>query len=549
MKLMIKISVLFFICACSASIFPQPWQLQSANVSSDAVVAPFSPVNNEICWASWSTGWVSSSDYINGYLRTTDGGMTWVCDTIPEIENGMIWWIDGIDENIAYMAVESWSASGMQGIYKTTDGGTTWQKHPGTYSNSVYGPAYIHFFDINNGVAVGEVDPNTFCLEIYTTTNGGLDWNLVPSSNIPPSVSAEFLEPVQVAEYGDCVWVPTIGTGGPHLYKTTDKGYTWSLIDIPGTNDDYMMFAAFQNEINGMRVVWQWSQAAAALEKTTDGGTNWTLVPGPYADCIPLNVSYVPGTSAGYVITGDVNVNGYAGGSAYTLDNGNTWTNLDNGNYCYMVFTDYAGWATNWVTNNFYKYVGPPWPIPVELSSFTASVSGSEVSLIWSTATETNNKGFEVQRSKSEMTEWMKVGIVNGKGTTTEKQQYSFVDKNVPAGTYIYRLKQTDFNGSSSYSEEVSVEVKSVFTYFLEQNYPNPFNPSTLIKFGLKEKSNVRIELFNTLGEKVRTILNDTKDAGNFTLEFNAADLPSGVYLYQVTAGSFTSVKKMILLK
>ena len=150
-----------------------------------------------------------------------------------------------------------------------------------------------------------------------------------------------------------------------------------------------------------MRVFWKWNEAYAVLEKTTDGGDTWTEIPGPYGGCIPLNVSYVPGTADGYVITGNVNVNGYSGGSAYTLDGGNTWTNLDNGNYCYTVFnSDQVGWATSFMTTDFYKYVGPPMPIPVEFTSFTASVSGNEVNLNWSTATETNNKGFDIERSQ-----------------------------------------------------------------------------------------------------------------------------------------------------
>jgi photosystem II stability/assembly factor-like uncharacterized protein len=149
---------------------------------------------------------------------------------------------------------------------------------------------------------------------------------------------------------------------GPRIYKTTDKGYSWSIITVPNTNENQEMFPAFKDELNGMRVFWKWNEAYTVLEKTTDGGDTWTEIPGPYGNCIPLNVFYVPGTSDGYVITGDVNVNGYANGSAYTLDGGNTWINLDNGNYCYMVFnSDQVGWATCFTTSNFYKYVGPPY--------------------------------------------------------------------------------------------------------------------------------------------------------------------------------------------
>jgi photosystem II stability/assembly factor-like uncharacterized protein len=562
MKYLIQTS---FMCMLLASlIFPQPWQLQTSNMPANATAHPFYPVDDNVCWALWTTSNSGTGEYINGYLRTTDGGSTWESDSIPGTLNGSTWWIDALDANTAYAAIESWAGWGMQGIYKTTDGGATWEKNPTLYENSDYGPAYIHFFDINNGVTIGERDPNTLRLEIYTTTNGGIDWVRVPDSNIPPNNSTEFLDPVEVSEIGDYLWIPTVSLSGPRFYKTTDKGYTWSIIDVPNTNQDYEMFPAFKDTLNGIRVFWKWAAPYySLLEKTTDGGITWTEIPGPFGDCVPLNVCYVPGTSDGYVITGDINVNGYAGGSAYTLDGGSTWTNLDNSNYCYMTFnSDQVGWATCWTTNNFYKYVGPPMPIPVELTSFTASVSGNDVNLNWATSTETNNKGFEVQRSavggqpagggvspKSGKSGWEKIGFVEGKGTTTNDQQYTFTDKEVPAGNYAYRLKQIDLSGAFSYSEEINVEVKSVYTYYLSQNYPNPFNPTTSIKFGINKKSNVRIDIFNSIGETVKTILNEEREPGNYTIDFNAVDLPSGVYIYRIESGSFAQTRKTVLLK
>ena len=187
-------------------------------------------------------------------------------------------------------------------------------------------------------------------------------------------------------------------------------------------------------------------------------------------------------------------------------------------------------------------------PLPVELISFTATSNGKEVILNWSTATELNNLGFEIQRStKGE--EFFSLGFIDGHGTTTEQQNYSYADRNLDDGKYYYRLKQVDYDGSYEYSDVVEVEWRAFNSYLLEQNYPNPFNPTTTIGFGLQNKSNVKITILNTIGEEVAVVLNEEVESGYHTVEFNAATLPSGVYFYQLKAGDFAETKKMLLLK
>jgi len=186
--------------------------------------------------------------------------------------------------------------------------------------------------------------------------------------------------------------------------------------------------------------------------------------------------------------------------------------------------------------------------IPVELTSFTATSNGKEVILNWSTATELNNQLFEVQRS-FEGNDFATVGSVYGKGTTTERQDYSYSDKNLAEGKYFYRLKQIDYLGSYEYSDVLEVDYRTFKNYLLEQNYPNPFNPATTIGFGIKEKSFVKVIILNNIGEEVAVVVNEEMESGFHIAEFTAANLPSGVYFYQLKAGEFTSMKKMILLK
>jgi len=186
--------------------------------------------------------------------------------------------------------------------------------------------------------------------------------------------------------------------------------------------------------------------------------------------------------------------------------------------------------------------------VPVELTSFTAISQNNQVRLNWTTATEINNNGFEIQRSTSN-SEFLTVGFVRGNGTTTSQQEYSFTDKNMIDGIYSYRLKQIDFNGVYEYSNAIEVDVRSLDNYTLEQNYPNPFNPSTKIAYVLKEKTNVKILVMNALGEEVAVLVNQTQEQGYHQLDFNASNLPSGIYFYSLLTENYSETKKMLLMK
>lgn len=189
------------------------------------------------------------------------------------------------------------------------------------------------------------------------------------------------------------------------------------------------------------------------------------------------------------------------------------------------------------------------WYVPVELTSFVASVTPAGiVELRWSTATEINNHGFQVER-KSIDGEFIAIGYVQGNGTTTERKEYFFTDRNVQPGKFYYRLKQMDFDGKFEYSPEIEVDVQPPLQFTLEQNYPNPFNPSTKIKFGIAENSVVRLSVYNILGELVSTLINNQLAAGFYEVEFNATSLPSGLYIYSIETPTYKATKKMMLMK
>jgi len=190
--------------------------------------------------------------------------------------------------------------------------------------------------------------------------------------------------------------------------------------------------------------------------------------------------------------------------------------------------------------------------VPVELTSFTGNVVGNKVSLNWSTATEINNWGFEVERRTADNPEWMRVGYKEGFGTTTEAKNYSFIDdiSGTLSEVVYYRLKQIDFNGSYTYYGEIEVENRfAPDNFILAQNYPNPFNPSTRISFGIPEKSNVMLRVFNLIGEEVATLASGVYEAGTYSFDFDASNLPSGIYVYALQTENSVISKKMTLLK
>jgi hypothetical protein len=189
-------------------------------------------------------------------------------------------------------------------------------------------------------------------------------------------------------------------------------------------------------------------------------------------------------------------------------------------------------------------------PVPVELVSFTASVNDNDITLYWKTATEKNNSGFEIHRYAQNDNNWNQIGFVEGNGTTTEENNYSFTDKNLESGSYSYKLVQIDFDGTRNASEIVNVEVGSQPTeYFLSQNYPNPFNPTTTIQYSIPKSGNVKLTVYNSLGQMIKILVDDYKEVGTYTINFNASDLTSGIYYYRLNSDGKSIVRKMIILK
>jgi Secretion system C-terminal sorting domain len=186
--------------------------------------------------------------------------------------------------------------------------------------------------------------------------------------------------------------------------------------------------------------------------------------------------------------------------------------------------------------------------LPVELINFSAEEINNNISIKWITATETNNTGFDLER-KNNSGNWQTIGFIEGHGTTTETHQYSFTDNDIHPGTYQYRLKQIDYDGSFEYSKVVEVEIPLPNKFSLSQNYPNPFNPVTSMQYTIGNRQLVTLKVYDILGREIATLVNEEKPAGEYEVEFNGTNLPNGIYFYQLNAGEFSETKKMVLIK
>ncbi len=190
-------------------------------------------------------------------------------------------------------------------------------------------------------------------------------------------------------------------------------------------------------------------------------------------------------------------------------------------------------------------------PLPVELTAFDAEFRNQAVNLSWETKTEVNNYGFNLERKSGE-DKWDSIAFIDGAGNSNSPKKYSYEDNDLFSGSgnskFQYRLKQVDNDGTFKYTDIVEVEVVPN-QFELSQNYPNPFNPTTTIRFSLPKQTELRINVYNILGELVETIAKGVYEAGYYKVNFDAGSLTSGTYIYRVESNDFIVTKKMLLVK
>jgi photosystem II stability/assembly factor-like uncharacterized protein len=464
------------------------------------------------CFYDQNIGWAVGDNGV--IIKTTDSGNNWLVKTSGT--DTLLNSIHFYNENIGY-------AVGDHGtILSSTNGGESWARTNLT-NNHFRG---VYTFDENNTIIVGTSG------NILKTTNGGTNWNII---NIGSNHSLN-----NVIFNNDSIGWASANQG--NIFKTTDMGITWQRRQIGGSQTFLSIF--FTNELVG----WVGGNEQQ-LYKTSDGGESWI----PIAVPITINSIFFVNENIGWI-------SGSNGNIYKTTNSGINWINQASFTYQNIYSLNFVeknmGWAFGAYGTILKTITGGV--LPVELSSFTASIDKNNIMLSWSTASETNNLGFEIERSFNEE-EWITRGFISGSGTTTEEKSYSYHDELFANGKYQYRLKQVDFDGSYEYSNVVEIDFNFIRDYNLFQNYPNPFNPTTIIKYSISSlalwervsegRVRVLLKVYDVLGNEVSTLVNEEKPLGEYEVEFDGSKLSSGVYFYQLRAGSFIQTKKMILMR
>jgi photosystem II stability/assembly factor-like uncharacterized protein len=488
-------------------------------------------------------------NYIRGIYFSLDSGTNWTKVGLPIIS------VDAL-----FVQGDNIYSSAVANIFLSSDNGTYWKESNLNYHNNTN--TIIAISGYGSYIFAGTVGKG-----IFLSSDNGTNWTI----------------PVNGAGFGTFIHSFVIrsnnvfaGTGNGVLLST-DNGSNWSSAGLP----NYTVFSLAESGTN------IYAGTGNGVFLTTNDGTNWTQINNGLTDTTVIALT----SSGNNIYAGTDN-----GGVYWSKDNGANWSAINNGipNYTKVnsmivsgtdifISTDSGIYrstndGTNWINiglNNFnvqcltvneeYLFAGTvsgawkrllsDFALPVELTSFTSSVGKGSITLKWKTATELNNRGFEVERSGNKA-EWKSLGFVKGSGNSTSPISYSYVDKSIgKEGKYYYRLKQIDIDGTFKYSSVAEIELGSPSTFALNQNYPNPFNPSTRISYTLKDKGFVKLKVFDVRGGLVKVLVSESKDAGYYETEFDGKGLASGVYIYRIEVmgdgnrSVYSDMKKTVLLK
>jgi photosystem II stability/assembly factor-like uncharacterized protein len=451
----------------------------------------------EVCFNPFNSNFILGETQNGGLFRTTNGGSSWSQATSGISTSENVAWVAPI---IAHPTTDGTFYVARQRVYRSTNNGGNWT----AISGNVNGSSSVREMAISNSNP--SIMYATSGSNVFLSVDGGVTF-----TNRTSGLPARTITSVYVHPTNENIALLTFsGFSTNKVYKTTNMGTSWfsihgNLPDSP-VNDIFI----YTEDVQNPNTYFVGTDIGVFL--TQNDGINWVELTDGLPNTVIIHLDYSPSNQMMRAGT--------------------------HGRGVYEAFVDLV--------------------VPVELTSFTAEKMINKVLLNWSTATETNNLGFEVER-KLKNQEWVRLAFVEGNGTTTEPKNYQYEDDYsflAYEGTILYRLKQVDYDGSYEYSEQVAVDVTFVPSeIYISQNYPNPFNPTTSIKYSLPEESMVKIKIYNSVGELVQMLVSETKPAGNYETIWNAENNSSGVYFYSFEIEnlngnqSHREMKKIVYMK
>lgn len=451
----------------------------------------------EVCFNPINSNFILGETQNGGIFRTTNSGTSWSSATSGINTGENVTWVAPIT---AHPTTDGTFYTARQRIYRSTNNGGAWS----AISGNVNGSSAVREMAISSSNPM--ILYATTGSSVFLSTDGGATF-----TNKTSGLPSKTITSVNVHPTDENMAILTFsGFGTNKVYKTTNMGSSW--FSIFGNLPDSPVNDGFIYTYDALNPNTYFIATDIGVFLTQNDGTNWVELPNNLPNTVIMHLDY---THSNQMLRAGTHGRGV-----------------------YEAFIDFV--------------------IPVELTSFTAETNDNTVLLNWSTATETNNQGFEIER-KLKNQEWLKIGFVNGNGTTTEIQNYNYADdySQIPyEGTALYRLKQIDYNGDFEYSEQLAVNLTFIPSeYYVSQNYPNPFNPSTTIKYSLPVESTVKINIYNSLGETIEELASETQPEGNYEVTWNAQNYSSGVYYYSFEVNgadgsqSHREMKKIVFLK
>ena len=434
----------------------------------------------EVCFNPFDANYIIGETQNGGLFRTVNGGSSWGQATSGINQGENVTWVAPI---IAHPTISGTFYVARQSVYSSTNNGASWT----AVSSNVNGSSAVR------EMAISYSNPTTMYATtgsyIFLSRDGGATF-----ANKTTGLPSRTVTSVNIHPNDENIAVITFsGFSTNKVYKTTDGGNSWYSIhgNLPDSPvNDALIYTEDTNHPNTYFVA-----TDVGVFLTQDDGANWVELPNNLPNTVILHLDY-----------SKINKMLRAG---------------THGRGVYEAYIDFS--------------------VPVELSSFTAETGVNKVLLKWSTASEVNNHGFEIER-KLKNQEWVNIAFVEGNGTTTELKNYSYTDDysiSPYEGTVLYRLKQVDYNGNFIYSNQLAVNLTFIPSeYYISQNYPNPFNPSTTIKFSIPEASQIKINIYNSIGEAIENLADGSYEPGDYEVKWNAQNYPSGIYFYTFEANN-----------